>query len=253
MKRSIKSLIFLPVLALLASSVMAQNPAVEDAAMQALRARLTTSLVEASRNQIQILSLQPTAMADMVQVELNTGEILYTNKTGEFLFAGDMFQSGPNGLTNLSSQVRQVRVAEKIAAVPQEEMIIFKPRETRATITVFTDVDCQYCRALHRDMDKLLDLGIEVHYLAYPRGGQQATSYNKMISVWCSDDRQKSLTQAKHGQNLPERDCENPVLEHYALGNQIGISGTPALVLADGRVIPGYMDSDRLAALLLDQ
>ena len=102
-------------------------------------------------------------------------------------------------------------------------------------------------------MDKLLELGIEVRYVAYPRGGERASSYQKMISVWCSDDRHKSLTQAKNGQNLPERDCDSPVLEHYGLGNEIGISGTPALVLADGRVIPGYMEAERLAAMLLDQ
>jgi thiol:disulfide interchange protein DsbC len=132
-------------------------------------------------------------------------------------------------------------------------MNIYKPEQTRAAITVFTDVDCQYCRALHREMDKLLELGIEVRYVAYPRGGERASSYQKMISVWCSDDRHKSLTQAKNGQNLPERDCDSPVLEHYGLGNEIGISGTPALVLADGRVIPGYMEAERLAAMLLDQ
>ena len=92
--------------------------------------------------------------------------------------------------------------------------------------------------------------GIEIRYLAYPRGGEAAGSYEKMISVWCSPDRHKSLTQAKNGQNLPTRDCETPVLEHYELGNQIGISGTPALIFPDGRLIPGYMDVDRLVAML---
>ena len=122
--------------------------------------------------------------------------------------------------------------------------------ETRATLTVFTDVDCTYCRALHKDVEALVAKGIEVRYLAYPRGGEAAGSYEKMISVWCSQDRHKSLTQAKNGQNLPTRDCETPVLEHYELGNQIGISGTPALIFPDGRLIPGYMDVDRLVAML---
>lgn len=254
MKSAIKIFVCLPlVVLLLGQAGFAQSTASDDAAMQALRARLAISLEAASQNQIQVLGLNPTAMSRIIEVELSTGEILYTDITGEYLFAGDMFQSGPDGLINLSSQTRQVRTVEKIAAIPSDEMIIYKPQVTRAAITVFTDVDCQYCRALHRDMEKLLDLGIEVRYIAYPRGGAQAGSYQKMLSVWCSEDRQKTLTQAKNGQNLPERECDNPVLEHYALGNEIGISGTPALVLADGRVIPGYMDSDRLAALLLDQ
>lgn len=255
MKSVLKSLICVPVLFLLFGQIaQAQSSEPDERAMQALRAKLAISLEAASQNQIQVLALSPTALSGMVQVELSTGEILYTDISGEYLFAGDMFQSGSDGLINLTSATRQLRTVEKIAAIPEEEMIIFKPEEeTRAAITVFTDVDCQYCRALHRDMDKLLDLGIEVRYIAYPRGGAQAGSYQKMISVWCSEDRQKTLSQAKNGQNLPERECDNPVLEHYALGNEIGISGTPALVLADGRVIPGYMDSDRLAALLFGQ
>ena len=92
--------------------------------------------------------------------------------------------------------------------------------------------------------------GIEVRYLAYPRGGAEADSYDKMLSVWCSDDRKKSLTQAKNGQNLPAGDCDSPVLAHHALGNELGISGTPALIFPDGTVIPGYMDADRLATML---
>ena len=93
---------------------------------------------------------------------------------------------------------------------------------------MFTDVDCTYCRALHGDLEELMVYGIEVRYLAYPRGGQAATSYDKMISVWCSDDRKQSLTLAKEGKS-----CRRPpalILDHYQLGNELGISGTPALV-----------------------
>jgi thiol:disulfide interchange protein DsbC len=130
-------------------------------------------------------------------------------------------------------------------------MIIFTPEtEVKATLTVFTDVDCTYCRALHRDIDMILEKGIQVRYLAYPRGGENAESYDKMLSVWCSDDRHKTLTQAKNGQNLPKRNCESPVLTHYFLGNELGISGTPALVFPDGRVIPGYVEVDRLVTML---
>jgi len=254
MRSSIKTFACVPLLMLLFGQLtFAQSTIPDESAMQALRAKLAISLEAASQNQIQVLALKPTILSDMVEVELSTGEILYTDITGEYLFAGDMFKSGPDGLINLTAETRQFRTVEKIAAIPAEEMIIFKPDQTRAAITVFTDVDCQYCRALHRDMSKLMDLGIEIRYIAYPRGGAQAGSFQKMISVWCSADRQKTLSQAKNGQNLPERECDNPVLEHYALGNEIGISGTPALVLADGRVIPGYMDSDRLAALLFEQ
>ncbi|MEQ8954546.1 MAG: DsbC family protein, partial [Gammaproteobacteria bacterium] len=215
-----------------------------------LRERLSISIEAASQNQLEIISIQSTPVSDIFEVELNTGEILYSDAAGYYLFAGDLYQTTEQGLLNLSAGKRQIRSKEKIAAIDESEMIIFTPEQVKASITVFTDVDCTYCRALHRDLETLLDYGIEVRYLAYPRGGEQAGSFAKMISVWCSDDRQKSLTQAKNGQNLPERECATPVLEHYALGNELGISGTPAIVFPDGRVIPGYLDAANLVAML---
>lgn len=217
---------------------------------QSLRGKLEQAIEVASQNQLQIVGLNPTALANIYEVELNTGEILYSDVSGDYLFAGDMYATTPTGLLNLSSETRQKRALDKIASIPEEEMIIFSPAEVKARITVFTDVDCTYCRALHNDMDSLLDLGIEVRYLAYPRGGQAAGSFNKMIAVWCSADRKESLTLAKNDEPLPQITCDTPVLEHYQLGNELGISGTPALVFEDGRIIPGYVDSERLAVML---
>ena len=230
-------------ISLVAAQVLAQGD-------QSLRGKLEQAIEVASQNQLQIISLNPTDLANIYEVELNTGEILYSDVSGDYLFAGDMYATTPTGLLNLSSGTRQKRALEKIASIPEEEMIIFSPQEVKARITVFTDVDCTYCRALHNDLESLLALGIEIRYLAYPRGGQAAGSFNKMISVWCSADRKESLTLAKNDEPLPEITCDTPVLEHYQLGNELGISGTPALVFEDGRIIPGYMDSDRLAAML---
>ena len=213
--------------------------------------KLKRSVELPSQGQLEIVAIKETPLPQIFEVELNTGELLYSDISGDYLFAGDLYQTTNSGLMNLSSKTRQLRTAERIRAIPEDQMIVYSPEdETRATLTVFTDVDCTYCRALHKDVEALVAKGIEVRYLAYPRGGEAAGSYEKMISVWCSQDRHKSLTQAKNGQNLPARDCETPVLEHYELGNQIGISGTPALIFPDGRLIPGYMDVDRLVAML---
>ena len=228
---------------LLSASLLAQTGS-------SLREKLDIAIVQASGNQLQITSISPTPLPNVYQVELSTGEILYSDASGDYLFAGDMYQTTATGLLNMTAGIRQARNVEKIADIPEEEMIIFSPEQTRATLTVFTDVDCTFCRKLHGDIEEILAQGIEIRYLAYPRGGERATSFNKMISVWCSDDRKKTLSQAKNGQNLPESDCDTPVLEHYALGNAIGITGTPALIFPDGRVIPGYMDVENLVALL---
>ena len=239
--------LFLGLLVVASLTAQAQIPGTP----QSLREKLVQAIETASGNQLQIVNIKATPLANVFEVELNTGEMLYSDISGDYLFAGDMYQTTDTGLLNLSASTRQVRTQEKIAAIPEDEMIIFSPvNEIKASITVFTDVDCTYCRALHRDMEALLEKGIQVRYLAYPRGGEAADSYEKMISVWCSDDRNKSLTQAKNGQNIPELNCDTPVLTHYKLGNELGLTGTPALVFPDGRLIPGYVEADRLAAML---
>lgn len=220
---------------------------------EALREQLTVTLTAATNSSLEITSISETPFAGLVEVELSTGETLFSDRKGEFLVTGDLFSASETGLVNLSAAARQLKIVDWIAAVPEDQMIIFNPEDTKATITVFTDVDCTYCRKLHGDLEAILDLGIRVRYVAYPRGGEASTAYPKMVSVWCSDDRARSLTQAKNGQNLPSRDCENHVLEHYNLGNKIGISGTPALVLEDGTVIPGYLDTQQLSGVVFAQ
>lgn len=221
------------------------------ASAQSLRDKLSQSLEVASGNQIEILDITPTALSTIYQVELNTGEMLYTDISGDYLFAGDMYRTTASGLMNVTASVRQERAKSDLEAVPESEMIVFTPAgETKATLHVFTDVSCQYCQKLHGDMEELLARGIEVRYLAYPRGGERAASYQDMISVWCADDRQQAITQAKGKEELEPRECENPVMKHHAIGSRMGITGTPALILPDYRVVPGYMDVDRLAALL---
>ena len=217
---------------------------------QSLREKLAAAIETASGNQLEIVNLKKTVLPTIYEVQLNTGEILYSDISGDYLFAGDMYRTSPSGLVNLSASTRQSSNTEALSAVPESEMIIFEPKEVKATLTVFTDVDCTYCRKLHGELDQLLDYGIRVRYLAYPRGGANAESYAKMVSVWCSEDRHKAFNQAKNGQNLPEKACDTPILNHYALGNQFGVNGTPALVFPDGRLVPGYIEAARLAGML---
>ncbi len=234
---------------LLGAHIQAQDA--DQAWADALKASLASTLTVATNTAIEIVAVRETPFDGLIEVELGTGEKLFTDRKGQYLVTGDLFQAVDDGLVNLSALARQQNVAEWVGAIPESEMIIFEPKETKATITVFTDVDCAYCRRLHGDLEANLDHGIRIRYVAYPRGGEASEAYPKMINVWCSDDRQQSLTRAKHGQNLPTKACDNPVLKHYALGNKIGISGTPAIVLEDGSVIPGYMEPDQLLGAVL--
>jgi thiol:disulfide interchange protein DsbC len=230
-----------------------QQDAVDLAWAETLRIKLTATLVAATNSNVEVVAISETPFTGLMEVELSSGEKLFSDREGNYLVTGDLFMANSDGLVNLSALGRQEKIVDWISAVPEDEMVIFVPEETKASVTVFTDVDCGFCRRLHGDIDAILALGIQVRYVAYPRGGEASTAYPKMISVWCAEDRKRAIAQAKNGQNIPSRDCENPVLEHYNLGNRIGISGTPALVLEDGSIIPGYLEPERLAEMVLGQ
>ncbi|MBU2098180.1 MAG: DsbC family protein [Gammaproteobacteria bacterium] len=220
---------------------------------QGLRDAINNSLGAVTQGQLRVEQVRETPMPGLYELIMSSGEILLSDRTGQFLISGELYQTQAQGLVNLTAQTRQVQVKDLIAGMPEEQMIIFSPENPVATITVFTDVDCTYCRRLHHDIEAINERGIAVRYMAYPRGGLDSTALPKMISVWCAPDRQRALTQAKNGQNLPERDCQNPVLNHHALGNRIGITGTPAIILPNGQLVPGYVEVDRLSALVFGQ
>ena len=197
---------------------------------------------------LEIRSVQPSAIKGMYEVESNHQETFFVSADGQFFVVGEMYQAKPEGVVNLTEVRKQKDRAAALASLAESDMVVFKPKKTKATITVFTDVECGYCRKLHQEVSKMNELGIQVNYAAFPRAGVGSPAYQTMVSVWCADDRQKAMTQAKAGQKLPAaKDCKNPVAAQFDLGNRIGVTGTPAIFLEDGSLIPGYVPADALA------
>ena len=148
---------------------------------------------------------------------------------------------------SLSDQKKDVAVASLVASTPVEDMVVFTATgETKRHMTVFTDIDCGYCRRLHREVPTLNAAGLEVRYMAYPRAGIGSSSYEKIVTVWCDSDPQTAMTASKNGERLPSATCDNPVANQFLAGDQAGISGTPTLILDDGTVIGGYVPADEL-------
>jgi thiol:disulfide interchange protein DsbC len=145
---------------------------------------------------------------------------------------------------NLTEELRAHARVALVGAVPESEMVIFSPPNPKYTITVFTDVDCQYCRKLHSDMAELNRLGIRVRYMFYPRSGPNTESWHKAEVVWCSPNRNDALTRAKAGAALDlskAASCATPVKREYELGEAVGVRGTPAIMTDSGEFIAGYM------------
>lgn len=172
-------------------------------------------------------------------------EIAYVTTDGKYAISGDMIDIAKND--NLTETRRRDLRSKEIGAIPESDMVIFGPNSSKYTVTVFTDVDCAYCRELHRQIAEYNRLGIRVRYIFYPRTGPNTESWTKAEEVWCSTNRNDALTRAKLGQPIATKPCaNNPVARTYALGQDFGLQGTPAIVLADGEMIGGYLSPPEL-------
>lgn len=205
----------------------------------------------ASRPDLAIATIAETPVEGLYEVTFSKGPKVYATADGRHFFLGDLYEVGAGGFVNLAEQEREADRAALMDKVKRKDMIIFSPDgKPKGAVYVFTDVDCGFCQKLHREVPELNGLGIEVRYLAYPRAGVGSVTYNKMVSAWCAKDSQRALTALKNRESIAAKSCpDNPVTAQYQLGAQVGVTGTPAIVTTDGRLIPGYMPAERLAAL----
>jgi len=173
----------------------------------------------------------------------------YVTADGKYAIAGDLYDLRSN--VNLTDNERRATRLKLLDQVPESQMVIFGAKSAPHTITVFTDVDCPYCRKLHSQIAEYNRLGIRVRYMFYPRTGPNTPSWFRAEEVWCSSDRHAALTQAKLGESLNVKLCPNtPVAREYELGKELNIEGTPAIVLGNGDMVPGYVSPTELAQLL---
>ncbi len=201
--------------------------------------------------ELEVASVSESGIDGVVLLELTGGGLLYGTSDGRHLIEGSLYRLGEGGIVNLTEQRRAVKRRELLAEIDAKDMVVFSPDEPpKASVAVFTDVDCGYCRKLHMEMDEINALGIEVRYLAFPRAGPGSRSYEKIVSAWCAKDAQQAMTELKMGRSIPDRSCPNPVAAQLDLGQAMGVTGTPAIITETGALLPGYLPAAELAAAL---
>jgi thiol:disulfide interchange protein DsbC len=180
------------------------------------------------------------------------GSVVYVSDDGRFLFLpgpqGALYDVGAK--KDLSEQSLAVMRKALLKTVPVSERIVFAPPNPKYTVSIFTDVECGYCRKFHSEIAEYNRQGIAVQYLAFPRMGIGSEDHKKMISVWCAPDRKKALTDAKNERPVPQRDCKNTISMQYDVGQRAGLTGTPMIITEDGTTVGGYLPPQQLRAAL---
>lgn len=221
-------------------------------AASALAEDLTKEQLAGQLQGINAKDISDSPMPGIFQVAVGSN-VAYVSSDGRYIIQGDIYDAKTSA--NLTEETRARARVAMLEEVDPASMIVFKPADGKVkhTITVFTDVDCGYCRQFHREIDKVTALGIEVHYLSFPRTGPNTESWAKADEVWCAKDRNAALTRAKLGGEVSGASCDNtPVEAHYELGHRIGVRGTPAIFNEAGQLIGGYLPPATLAKVLDD-
>ncbi|MEH0834912.1 bifunctional protein-disulfide isomerase/oxidoreductase DsbC [Pectobacterium cacticida] len=197
-----------------------------------------------TRLDMQGAEIQPSPIAGMKTVITDSG-VLYISEDGKHLLQGPLYDVSGSMPVNTTTQI----LLGKLNAL-QEQMIVYKAAQEKHVITVFTDITCGYCHKLHEQMKDYNALGITVRYLAFPRQGMNSQAAKDMQSIWCVADRNKAFDNAMKGDAISPATCKTAIAAHYQLGIQFGVQGTPAIVLQDGMVVPGYQGPKEMLAML---
>jgi thiol:disulfide interchange protein DsbC len=235
-----------------AGTARAATPAAKDAATAAAApapgdAAIRAAVAKAVPN-LPVEAIRASPVAGFREVVIG-GRVLYASQDGKYLLQGSLIRlADRKDMTDASEAVLRRDILDDVGP---ERRIVFPARgEAKHRITVFTDIDCGYCRKLHSQIADYNAAGITVDYLFFPRAGIDSESYDKAVSVWCAPDRRKALTDAKADRPVPKRTCANPIAAEYKLGQKVGVDGTPAVYLDDGSHLSGYLPPDEMLARL---
>ena len=216
------------------------------AAADAMSERLETK-IRGFFKEGEVSSISPSPIKGLYEVMLGPA-VLYVSEDGRYAMRGDMFDLEDR--RNLTNQKRALARKQVFNTLMANEFVEFSPTKPKTTLYVYTDIDCAYCRKMHREVPTLNKAGIAIRYLAFPRSGLEGESFKKIAAVWCSANKQRAMTEAKQGKPVKASDCKNPVAEHFNLGQAMGVSGTPAVYSASGKQIGGYVPAAELIQMM---
>lgn len=227
-------------------------PAVAEPNENEMRARLITSVLSEAVPNVKVVGVKESPLPGLFEVEL-TGGIVYATADAKHILQGDLLAINGREVTNLTDKSLSVKRVKEINAFPKKHMITYKAKgKEKAAVTIFTDVDCGFCRKQHLELTELNKAGVTVNYVPYPRGGMESQTAGKMHDVWCASDRKTAITAVKTDQPAvsAKPKCKSPVKDGFELGQRIGVTGTPAIYDKTGKYIGGYLTAEQMLVAL---
>lgn len=195
--------------------------------------------LQALQPDLPIDSIASSPLQGLYQVQLKGGRVLYASADGQFVMQGYLYQVKDGKPVNLTEKAESQAIAKAINGVPASEMVVYPAKgQAKAHITVFTDTTCPYCQKLHAEVPDLTEQGIEVRYMAFPRQGPQSAGDKQLQAVWCAKEPTKAMDAMMNGKEIKSSECKNPVDKQFQMGQMVGVQGTPAIVLANGQLLP---------------
>lgn len=173
-------------------------------------------------------------------------QVVYMDKNARYMVNGDMIDLATR--ENLTDAAKSGIRLTALSQLSEDDMLVYTPEKVDHTVTVISDVDCYYCRRLHSEMDQYMENNVKVRYIFMPLKGQ--ADYEKTVSVWCAKDQNKALDSAKKGEDIEPLTCDNPIAQHLAVARELGIRGTPGIILESGELLPGYVEISELVKKL---
>lgn len=197
-----------------------------------------------------IKRISPTSFYGLYEAEADKGVVVYVNHDGSAIIHGSFFEKDEGAYVNRTEEVYSRFVVETLGSIDEGDYILYEAEQEKSSVVVFTDPSCPYCQRFHSEVEQLNEAGITVKYLPFGRGGPGSESFAVLDSIWCSEDRQGALTDAKQGESLPTANCEGVAQKYFDVGESLNIQGTPYIFMEDGSVIRGYLPAESLIQAL---
>jgi thiol:disulfide interchange protein DsbC len=183
---------------------------------------------------------------NMYEVVLD-GQIFYTDDKASYVFSGNLLDIRGAQPRNLTQEANN-KLAAAVLAKSNELAVKRVKGNGKRVVYTFEDPNCGYCKEQQKELAKLND--VTVYTFLWPILSQDSVEKSK--AIWCAKDRARAWedTMLKGIAPTGKRDCETPLEKNAQIAQRFGLRGTPAVYLANGNQIGGFVPADKIEAAL---